>query len=384
MDMNDIKLKAELLHYGVGISRIAAEKFGDPFLAKRRVYSNYDDSRFLHIDVPQEIIFPNSQIAANAILKETSPWAIVFRNNKFFLQGKNNLSATHEITFPLKPSYYDKKLRNGELTSSYVTKIFNHSLGIFVRTNCFFAEIDLPCKFCSIATNQGRPLDTPQFINKSLLLEAVKNALLDDSSINDIFISGGIISNNLDKNFLYYLDIAENIKNLIMELNLSTEVTLNVYPPRNINLIDCLKNTQIVLMISIETFNAHLRKFICPGKAELFNEYGVNKLLDRFVSAVGYGRVLTFVIDGIEDRSLILLGAERLAQMGVCTVAHVLHIDPGTWIEQQGFRVPLPEDIIRTTIGIAEVYQKYHLDTHIFYGGRSSFDAEASLMGAQL
>lgn len=375
---SDLQTKAHVLHYGVRLSQVAKDKFSSDFLLKRRVYSNYDDDDYLDINVPQEIIFPESGIVATVILKNSSPWIVDYYNNKFFLihDGSDNLKK--QVCFFPVPPFYGKKLKNGNLVEQYVTKLFGHSIGVFGSTNCFFAQQGKVCKFCSISANQGRPKDTCSRIDVSCILEAVKIAVSCDYTINDIFISGGVITNNFDNNFIYYSNLAILVKKLLLSLGKKIEVTLNTYPPCNLELIDRLHGSGIAVMVSIETIRDDTRSFICPGKSVIFNSIGVDNILKKFVSAVGYGRVLAFVIQGLEDAETLIHGVQHFAALGACIVVHVLHVDPGTWVYSQNIVPPLPDEIIKITQRVSKIYHLHKFDSSILYGGRSSLDMEAS------
>lgn len=371
--------KAQLLHYGISLTETAkAELRSGNYLGKRRVYSNYDDDCFLDVEVPPELFFTDSRFPATAIYKEDSPWTVCFENGHFFMKSESFPDYYKEILFLKKPAFYGKQLSNGEYAESYVTKLFGHSLGVFASTNCYFAEIGQACKFCSIKSNQGRPNDACKRVNKLMLLEAIEMAVNHDKDIDDIFISGGVISSDFDLNFLWYCEIAKAIKEKLAQMGKHIDVTLNTYPPANLDLAENLRGSDIAVMLSIETIDDELRKKICPGKSVLFNSLGMDNIFKRFVDVVGYGRVLAFVIEGIEDENTILRGVSYYGAMGVCIVVHVLHVDPGTWIAEQNMKSPKPEIILETAEAVSVIYHDNALDTSILYGGRSSLDAESS------
>ena len=376
--LSDIQAKAQVLHYGFKLTNAAKNAFHSDYLVKRRVYSNYDDGNFLSMDVPPEIVFPNTGIVATAILKNDSPWTVDYQDGYFFLRNDHTDSQKIAVDFITKPPFYGKKLKNGDAVESYITKLFGHSIGVFARTSCYFAKQDTVCKFCSIRSNQGRPNDTCHQVDIPSILEAIETAVTLDEAINDVFISGGVTTGDFDENFIFYSDLAISVKKLLRSLGKSVEVTLNTYPPQDLKLIDRLRDTGIAVMVSIETANDERRSFICPGKSRLFHEIGVAKLLKKLVSVVGYGRVLAFLIQGLEDEQVLLECVRCLGDLGVCAVVHVLHVDPGTWVYEQKILVPSPDKIVEMAKQVSRIYHAYHLDSSVLYGGRSSLDGEAS------
>ena len=113
--ISDIQAKAQVLHHGFSMTNAALNAFSSDYLFKRRVYSNYDDGYFLEIDVPPEIVFPNSGIVATAILKNESPWTVDYREGCFFLRNTNSDAQEITVDFIKKPEFYGKKLKNGEM-----------------------------------------------------------------------------------------------------------------------------------------------------------------------------------------------------------------------------------------------------------------------------
>lgn len=380
---SDIEAKALLLHYGVTFTDSALSEFQNEstLLSKRRVYSNYDEKSYLSIPVPPEVVFSSSKIVANVILKKESPLRIDYCDGHFFLQDKNNPTYQKRIDFFKSPLFYRKRTSSGDYTNRYITKLFGHSLGVFVSPSCFFSRHDTICKFCSIKSNQGRPSNacsiSPSNLDK--LLESIEIALSCDNSINCIYISGGVTSADFDSNFLYYCNIAIEIRKKVNMINPNVEVTLNSYPPYSLTLFDKLKDNNIAYMLSIEALSDNKRAFYCPGKSKIYGNYGLDRIIDKLLNVVGYGKVLAFVIEGIEEPEKIIQAAQSYGYMGVCIIAHILHVDPGTWVENNKMQVPSVDEIIKTASALSHVYHRYGIDSSRYYGGRSSLDTESSL-----
>ena len=377
-NLSDILAKAQVLHYGFHLTEAAKKAFGEEYLIKRRIYSNYDDDDFLAEEVPPEIVFPESGIVATAILKKESPLVVDYRDGTFFLKNTGSDSQEKIVDFIKKPPFYGCKLHTGEAVESFITKLFGHSIGIFAKTRCYFAKQDTVCKFCSIRANRGRPQDACHSVDVAKVLEAVEIAVTLDDAIDDVFISGGVSTDDYDANFIFYSDLAVAVKKHLLSLGKSVEVTLNTYPPRDLDLIDRLADTGIAVMVSLEAVREERRTFICPGKSVLFHELGVENLLRKLVSVVGHGRVLAFLIQGMEEDETLLDGVRQWAELGVCAVVHILHVDPGTWVQKQKIPIPSPEQILEMAKQVSQIYQVHHLDSSVLYGGRSSLDGEAS------
>lgn len=374
----DIEAKALLLHYGISFTKNAQRQLEKSYLEKRRVYSNYDEFLYSKTTVPPEVCLQDSMMPATVIIRKDSPLHVDFCDGFFLLLNDFEHSYNKKIGFYKTPSFYGKRLINGERVEQYITKLFGHTIGVFASTHCYFAEKGIACKFCSIKSNSMRPQDATSCVSIDRVCEAIEVALACDDSINCVFISGGVISEDYNSNFLFYCSLAKEIKRRVNSINPAIEVTLNSLPPKSLDLVEGLRDTGIAYMLSMEAIDTDTRRFYCPGKNELFESLGVEKILDKFVDAVGYGRVLSFVIEGIENKRTILDGARFFGKKGVCIVSHILHIDPGTWVYSQGMCPPPVDEIMEIASEMSKIYHEFGLDTSILYGGRSSLDGESS------
>ena len=377
--LTNVELKAEVLSYGVRISKNALNNFSLPYLIKRRAYGNPDEESITKREIPQEFIFQPDNIIANIIIKETSPWTIEY-DGVYYLYNEIT-KCKYNITFTETPSFYGMKTNEGEDIESILTFIFGHSLGVFVNSSCYFSLKGKQCHYCSIDSNQARPNNIKKILERNSTLEALKTAIVNDDKglINSIFISGGVFEVN-DSNWLYYAELAIEAEKLIKKLNKNIVVTLNVFSPKDEQIIDILRYSDINILVSTEIFDKELFKKICPGKSEQLTKKHLCKVLDKYVSVLGQNnRVFSIVIQGLEEMASLRDGIISYAERGVCTIVNVLHLDTGTELLLKGVTVPSPQQVLEIAKYTSDIYNRYGFNSSIAYGGRSSFDREASI-----
>jgi len=372
------KLKASLLFHGFNMNERAIDAFGSPYLSKRRVYGNTDDDNYNMIEVPQEIILKNSNIIVAAILKDNSIWELDFRKGEFFLTSNDFQDV--EVSFTKTPPFYDMKTSEGIEVKSIMSMIFGDTLGIFANTTCYFATFERQCQYCSIRSNVARPNDI--IGNQTIVqtIEALKMAISNDENMIDhIFLSGGNI-HGINDNFIFYVSLAKRVKKIIDESERDIKVMLNVFTPNDLSLINNLKDSGISVLVSTEVFDATLFAEYCPGKNEVITKEHLKKGLRKYLDVLGDGNVYSIVMQGLEPISSLKEGILEYAEMGVCPIVNILHVDPGTVIYERQMAPPQPNEMIEIASFVQEVYAANGFDTTRVYGGRSAFDRESSKM----
>ncbi len=375
--IDSIEAKAELLSHGFRMSEEAVALFGSPYLYKRRAYGNMDDEHFIHMNVPQEVILLPDGLVTGVILKEDSPWMIDWQGGAYALcrPGYEPL----ELTFSRTPSFYGMETRGGARVESVLTFMFNHTLGIFVNTSCYFATPERHCRYCSIRCNAARPDDILRQLDMRTTLEAVETAIKNDGgTVNSIFISGGNFT-DFDKNFMYYATLALAVQRLVDLYRDDIKVTLNVFSPETTSLLETLGGSGMNLLLSTEVFSEEGFKRFCPGKSAVLPKPKLKATLQKALEVLGENHVYSIVIHGLESDESLLSGVRDYADMGVCTIVNELHLDPGTELVDMNIRPPQPESMLSVAREVEGVYARCGFNSAQAYGGRSSFDREQSL-----
>ncbi len=385
LDLNKaVELKARILSEGICYSDSFFDWFSkssdERFLAKRRVYGNSDDFQYGSMNIPQEIVFEPYDIVANAMVRINSDLLVdITADGPVITDKKTNES--YSISFTKEPVFYGETVTENVKADNVITYLFGHTFGIFESTQCYLANKEEACKFCSIRANKYRPKDILNIVDVSTVLSCLDVIFRKDLNVtvNNIFISGGNIYNDVNKNFKHYSSLAVEVAKLIEKYSLNISVTLSVFPPQDLSLVDMLHGYNINLMVSTEVFDPHLYDIICPGKSKILSKSHLESYLCSAVRALGHNRVFSFAIHGLEPLESLLHGIEKYAEMGVCTIVHVLRKEPGTDIGKCDVYVPTFEEVVNVAKYTQDIYSRYGFDSSVAYGGRSSLDKEASL-----
>lgn len=377
MYIDNIALKAQLLSAGLRITQAALAGLPEDCLSKRRAYGNPDMTSILGVRIPQELVLEPMGIIVGVAVREESAWVLDY------VEGQHVILAPGyeptRVRFTRTPAFYGAPIDDAHTVENILTYVSGHYLGLFVNTACYFARKDHQCKYCSIRCNAGRPEDNVKVIAPELAVKAVSKALqLDRKNVDLVFISGGNFS-DYDRNFLYYSDLAMAIRAKLDEIAPEIQVVLNVFPPEDLALLDRLEGKNINVLVSTEVFSPEGYGYYCPGKSKVLTKPRLYQVLRRYVQLLGEGRVYSIVIQGLESDESLIQGIQEYAQMGVCTVVNVLHVDPDTEIAKEGITRPTPGSILKVARALQAVYQAHGFRTENIYGGRNSFDRECSM-----
>jgi hypothetical protein len=377
--LTGVQLKAAVLSMGVDLSGSFLQNYDSKFLEKRRAYGNQDPSEYLNMRIPQEFyILPEKLICAINLRKDTI-WKIDYINSKYVLKNTET-DDIYEITFPLRPSFYDIQLTNGKLVSQYVTLYGGNSLGVFVYGDCTFSANGNQCRYCSLTVNKNRNSQFEKLITVEQISEVIHLVLADPSSsgLKQIMVNGGNMGTP-DVNFSYYSEIVLNIASILKEKNRneSLELHLIVYPPNNLNLFEKFIGIDVSVSLNTEIYDFELFKKFCPGKQLTTTREHHYKSLEECIKVLGKGRVYSVFVGGIESIESLSVGIETTIQIGAIPVINILHTDPNT--EMYSFPNPTPEMILEMGSMLQQFYADCDFIKTPFYEncGRNSIDYEA-------
>lgn len=371
-----IQLKAELLSKGIALSPSLIDNFGSHFLEKRRAYGNPDPLELRHVRIPQELYLDPGvlNLIVSVNVENDSEWILEYHNDNYFVKNKED-GFSHAISFPVKPQFYSKQLRNSQKLSQVITLYGGGSLGIFAYGKCHLVEINKPCQYCSISQNRDKGTDFVLTISSDLVYESVSLALQDEvCPASQIMLNGG---NFRDRNtsFLHYVTLLKSIIRAVQDSGKEIDVHLIVYPPEDLELLEQLEGLDIGLAMNTEVFDAELFEKYCPGKVETGGRQHILDALKKAVSVLGKKKVYSILVGGLEPIESLRAGLNYLADLGVTPVINVLHTDPGTPLEH--FPNPTVEEIISMGKELQEVYTQHGFIPFYQDCGRNSIDSEA-------
>lgn len=232
------------------------------------------------------------------------------------------------------------------------------------------------CGFCSLAPNRSRQTEFPVVLKPHKISEALQSALRDNETpITQVMINGGNFS-NMDRGFLYYVNIVREARRVIDLIGRDVELHLIVGPPRDLELIHQLKDLNVSVAINLEVHDPDMFIRYCPGKHKVFGHDYVKRALMDCVDELGPGHVYSIFVGGLEPLDSLATGILRFAESGIIPIINVFHPDPDTPLAN--IPSPSPADIIEMGCLLQSIFLKHSFAKPFYLDcGRNSIDTEA-------
>jgi hypothetical protein len=370
-----IPLKASLLSNGVAISDNVLASYGRPFLEKRRAYGNPDPIEYRNKTIPQELYLLPDRLVVSINVRPESQWLLDYDPNAGYFVTNNSVRC--DVTFPMRPTFYDVRMNDGRYVSQLITLYGGGSLGIFVNASCALVDTGVACQYCSIQPNRALDSEFARMVRVADLKEALQIALQDPSApVRQIMLNGGNFS-DLDKGFRYYAALVRCAAEVLRDLRSNVELHLIVFPPKDLSLFSIMKDTGVSISMNLEVFDKTLFRRYCPGKEELGGQEFIISRLEAAVETLGPNRVYSILVGGLEPITSLENGMRRISQSGVTPVINVLHADPDTPLLDHPR--PTVDDILRMGASLQTLYREYRFKPFYGHCGRNSLDTEAFL-----
>ncbi|MEE9217125.1 MAG: radical SAM protein [Anaerolineales bacterium] len=367
-------VKVELLSAGVYYDRDFLDAYGadDTVIEKRRAYGNSDGVQFPpELKVPPEAILSGGIVAAINYRRD-SLWRLRVSDTGYEISGSGRRVP---VTFPTRPSFYDRRLADGIRASQIVTLYGDATLAIFSPGFCHYFNEDLACRFCSLKTTRETQSDHKFYIPPDLARQAVELALeMEAIRIRHVLVNGGTLK-NYDKGFARHIDLLSAVAKV--KLPPGARSHLISMPPEDLALFERLPETGANIVMCLEVYDPELFSQICPGKA---SGYGRDRMLRAFeaaVSVLGRGEVYGGFIAGLEPPESLIDGLYRMAEIGVAPAVNVFHSDAGTPLECHPR--PKVDQLLEIGRHMGIIFRENGWVPFIRDTGRNSLDTEAFL-----
>jgi len=368
-------IKLQLLANGISFDSNFLKNYNNSvYIEKRWAYGNGDEEVFA-CKIPPEIKLKDIVVAVH--YRKDSKWVLTYSGDKYSLNY--NDSFVTDVTFPLRPKFYDEKLKDGTDCRSVGTLYGGGALGIFSPGSCYNFKQGVPCKLSSLEPTRSKLGDHVKDISPELAAELVEVALTKDSNlIGQIMLNGGNYPSN-DYGFLKQVNTAKLIREKMSGLGLkdNIEVHLISMPPDDLSLLDELSDLDVQVSMNIEVYSPEIFEDIAPGKHKFYGRNKIIKGLEKAVDILGKGNVFTVFLGGLEPMQSLENGLYFMAQKGINPVINVFHPDPKSGLGQH----PCASIESMEKMGeiLQEVYKKFNFRS-LFQGfGRNSLDNEAYL-----
>lgn len=373
-----LRVKMEILHYGVMPTRAALDRYGPPFLEKRRAYGNADDLAFTGRPLPQEAYLEPARLVTSLNVRAGSPWSLDWTEDSGFFLVRVGSNRAVPVDFPRRPAFYDALLSGGTV-KNIVTLYGGGSLGIFVYGRCALVDVGRACHYCSIAPNRGHgSSEFAGVVSETRLREALALALDDrDAPIRQVMINGGNFPDP-DRSFSYYARLAAAAREVIDKSGRDVELHLIVYPPANPELFAALAGQNVGVAVNTEVYDPAVFARVCPGKAAAGGQDHILKSLCRAAEILGPGNVFSIFVGGLEPQESMVRGMRFLAGHGVTPIVNVFHADPGTPLHSH--LEPSVDRITEMGVTQEKLFREFgFMRPFYLHCGRNSIDTEAYL-----
>jgi radical SAM protein (TIGR04043 family) len=216
-----------------------------------------------------------------------------------------------EISFPLRPRFYDLTTADGVPYSQVATLHGRDVLATTVLQTCIrYQSRTKTCQFCSI----GQSLAAKRTIERKTpaQLAEVAKAAVELDGVKHMVMTTGTPPGN-DRGAAILAESAAAVKAAV-----DLPVQAQCEPPEEDGWYRRLKDSGVdALGLHLEVVTPEIRAEIMPGKAQV----SVEKYFQAFAAAVpvfGRGQVSTYILAGLGDtREAILETSEKLIALGV-------------------------------------------------------------------
>ena len=304
--------------------------------------------------------------------QKRDPYVVDVIDDKIFITDEG--VPIEEVSYFLKPDYYDKFASNGEPFTKYIS---SRPQRIDVTLNHYCHFWDIPgggCKYCPLTPNYFKQKLSEERNNIGYVIEAVQEALKQEGRFSGFMFTGGSIlsgKNVLDDELDAYIELIQRIGDLFEDgKNFPSQLICSAFDERQLErLRDETKLTHYTT--DVEVLDKEKFGWICEGKAHYI---GYDEWKRRLIASPDYfgkGNVTSGMVLGVElaqpngfateDEAYkaITEEAESIVEHGISLAANVWRPAPGSILQKQSN--PSLEYFVRVLSKFDELHHKYHV-----------------------
>ncbi|WP_241428274.1 radical SAM protein [Clostridium sp. DJ247] len=366
---DEVALKAELVVYGVNITKEALSKIKLGTEIQEQVHCLFEMDFEIHdFSLPSDF-YLSFGLSVPFMWNSISDYVIAVEKNNFILTKKGHKIT--EIEFHKRPKYYDKYTSDGTPMSNVGVFYPDGNVFVVYSNECSYKDKGEDCLFCNInytkdtyAEKEGISWKNPKQIGETVA------AAYKEGIANHVTISGGVIPERRELD--YYLDAAEAIKEHtgLDDFN----GTATVAAPIDLSNIDKFKEVGYSsTAMNLEIWDKNIYSTICPGKSKRSGgwDHWV-EALEYAVKVFGYGKVRSTFVVGIEPKKKTIEGFEYLSSKGVVAIGSVWIPNPGS--ELSGHRTPEPSWHLDLAVRNVAIWKKNGITYDHTYNSNANSD----------
>ena len=348
MKIEDLKIKTEILCWGIKPSKIVIEEFlkQNPFCDKRTGNAGV-----------QLLLFDRKVIVNAPILSkftQYSPYELKrLDNGGLYLEKEGGLKVECDVLE--SPPWYKEKISDIEITKFVIQEGIN-SLIATIYNNCIYKTENVECKFCALQPSKSIILKEELYKDSESLILAIGKAYSSNHHYH-LTVTGGNTSkvalNDGDNGIKNYIRFMECLRK-----ENSIKVCIEDAPPVDLEDLKHLVNLGTnAFSINLEIWNEKLRQLFCPGKSKIKREKYF-ETWEYIVSLLGKDMVASVLVGGLESKESTLEGGIELLKRGVVPTIVPFRRNDSCYLES--FASPNPEEMTWIYLRLGEEMCKHN------------------------
>jgi hypothetical protein len=332
-----IRLKAELLLYGLTISDEAMTSVGEGGLEK--VFWVFEMTPSTHKGtgdgtrpLPNDMLLPFG-LYVDVRYSPSSPFKVHISGNTLILL--KNGKELCEVKWPKRPSFYDKKTRTGEPMKKVASMRGDCGLRVCFDNACNYFASGVQCKFCNIVPARQRNRDHVVTRKEAEdIYDVVKEAITDNQVCSHLAMTSGAFK---DDGLGNLPNIMKKLKPLLDENYFPVVTAITATKSKQETEYLCSTGISSVAF-NLEVWNERIFDEICPGKSM---RIGRKRWIDSLKEARAMlkpARALSSFVIGLEPIESVLEGIEYLSSEGIWPIMSPFVPMVGT--EYEGQKAP--------------------------------------------
>ncbi len=341
-----LKLKAELLIEGVGVTREALKGVGKIYKEQNHGLFGWDFEDHVGMCLPDDFLLPDGT-AVQFRKKSHSPYQVIAdKGGLFVAKNKGNIC---EVKWIKRPAYYSLQA-SSKNPMVKIGQVGGEDCLFFCYQNyCSHFSRHEECLFCNLVST-AKTYDSVLKKKDIDDIGEVAKAAFSEGQVKHILLTGGCFSHEKEIDL-----VSEIVKSIRRHTGLGrVPGTILPSPAKNSDEIKRYFDSGInAIGFSMEIWDKKLYEAICPGKSKSVSHEEFVEAIRSAVKIFGAGNVYGVLVMGIEPKDTFLAGVKELTGIGANVVPFVWSPNPGSRFA--GHRAPTSDWFVETILEAADI-----------------------------